>query len=152
MHPYVLGGIGRAVVEGPFEMIKIRKQVQKRWGIREVMNGFGATLLRNAFLFSSFVIYIDISRQFGGLSPFWTGGICANLAWLTIWPLDVVKSRIQSGNYDNKAIHQIFADAGKSRHLFSGLLPGLIRSFIANGSSMVVYTWVEKRLKEASFF
>ena len=31
----------------------------------------------------------------GGLGPFWTGAICANLAWLTIWPIDVVKSQVR---------------------------------------------------------
>lgn len=24
----------------------------------------------------------------GDISPFWTGAICSNLAWLTVWPLE----------------------------------------------------------------
>lgn len=75
------GGIGRGLVEGPFEYIKTRRQVQGQWKLREIMNGSGATIFRNSFLFSSFVIYIDLSNQLvpGGLGPFWTGAICSNL-------------------------------------------------------------------------
>ena len=39
------------------------------------MTGSGATIFRNAFLFGSFVTYMDLSKQIvpGGLSPFMTG-------------------------------------------------------------------------------
>ena len=160
---------------GPFEMVKVRRQVQTKWSITEVLKGSGTTLIRNSFLFSSFVVYMDISRQYVELSPFWLGmwnrdrrrdamllitncfltfnfdfwlaGICANLAWLTVWPLDVVKSRMQSGNYEGKSFWQVLRDAQRAGHLYRGLIPGLTRSFIANGTSMEVYSLVEKELK-----
>ena len=144
----VFGGIGRGMVEGPFEMVKVRRQVQTKWGIREVLKGSGTTLLRNAFLFSSFVVYMDVFKQFGlELSPFWLGGICANMAWMTIWPLDVVKSRMHSGKYEGKSMIHVLKDASKSGHLYRGLVPGLTRSFISNGTSMVVYKYVEAELQ-----
>lgn len=143
------GGIGRGLVEAPFEMVKVRRQIQSQWKFKEVMKGSGTTLFRNSFLFSSFVVYMDLSKQFGlNLSPFWMGGICANLAWLTIWPLDVVKSRMQSGKYEGKSMLHVLTDARQSGHLYRGLWSGLMRSFVANGSSMVVYSIVEKELKE----
>eukprot|EP00957_Ditylum_brightwellii_P004194 319281-Ditylum_brightwellii.AAC.1 len=95
------GGLGRGVVEGPFEMIKVRRQVIE------------------------------------DLSPFWRGGMCANMAWMTIWPLDVVKSRAQSGKFEGVGMVQLLKDAAKDGHLWRGVGPGLTRSFIANGSSMV---------------
>lgn len=66
------GGIGRGLVEGPFEYVKVRRQVDRPWRLRELYSGSGATVFRNSFLFSTFVIYIDISKQVvpGGLSPF----------------------------------------------------------------------------------
>lgn len=143
-----LGGIGRGMVEGPFEMVKVRRQVQTQWNFMEILKGSGTTLIRNSGLFMSFAIYMDISDQMGGLSPFWKGGICANLAWLTIWPLDVTKSRLQSGKFEGKGLYHVLSDIIKKGHLFQGLLPGLTRSFIANGSSMVVYTHVETALKK----
>ena len=85
----------------------------------------------------------------GGLSPFWTGAICSNLAWLTIWPIDVVKSQIQSGKlqYVNKSFTFLLYDNIKSGLLFRGIMPGLLRSFIANGCSMVVYNKVLLMIK-----
>jgi solute carrier family 25 carnitine/acylcarnitine transporter 20/29 len=136
-----LGGLGRGMVETPFEYLKTRRQVDKKWQFKELMSGSGPTLLRNSFLFSSFVIYMDLSKQIieGGLSPFWSGAICANLAWLTIWPLDVVKTQIQSGNYQG-SIWQLLKTNAREGTFFRGLLPGLTRSFISNGCSMVVYS------------
>jgi hypothetical protein len=90
---------------------------------------------------------MDICKHAGlDLSPFWLGGICSNLAWLTVWPLDVVKTRVQSGNYKGQGLLQILQDAARSGQLVSGLVPGLTRSFIANGSSMVVYNYVLSEL------
>ena len=89
------GGIGRGLVEGPFEMVKVRRQVVSGWQYNQLLNGFGATMFRNAFLFSSFVIYMDIFKQNieqkydMTVTPFIKAGTCATLAWLTIWPLDV---------------------------------------------------------------
>ena len=83
------------------------------------------------------------------MSPFWTGAICSNLAWLTIWPIDVVKSQIQSGRaeYRNKSALSLLYNNINSGILFRGILPGLLRSFIANGCSMVIYNKVLEIMK-----
>jgi len=135
------GGVGRGLVEAPFEFIKTRIQVQHEWSFKELLSGSAATMVRNSVLFSSFVIYLDFSKQLmgGSLGPFLTGAICSNLAWLTIWPLDVVKSQIQSGNFQNRSIPRLVVDNFRSGLIYRGLVPGLARSFIANGCSMVVY-------------
>jgi hypothetical protein len=146
------GGLGRGLVEAPFEFIKTRIQVQHAWSVKELLSGSLATMARNSFLFSSFVIYIDISKQLvtGGLSPFLTGAICSNLAWLTIWPLDVVKSQVQSGNFEGKSISRLLVDNMRNHSIYRGLLPGLARSFLANGCSMVVYEKVLTVLKNCT--
>lgn len=145
------GGVGRGLVEGPFEYVKTRRQVQGRWALREVFHGSGATMLRNSLLFSSFVIYMDAAARLvpGGLSPFWSGAICSNLAWLTVWPLDVAKSQIQSGLHAHKSIAALVLANMRSGAVYKGLLPGLARSFLANGCSMVVYREVLRLLAEA---
>lgn len=143
------GGIGRGLVEAPFEFVKTRIQVQHSWSFKELLSGSMTTMVRNSFLFSSFVIYLDFSKQLtgGSLGAFLTGALCSNLAWLTIWPLDVVKSQIQSGNYQSKSIPQLILDNVRSGNIYRGLVPGLSRSFIANGCSMVVYEKVLKFLQ-----
>lgn len=146
------GGIGRGLVETPFEMVKVRRQVVSGWKISELSHGFGATLFRNSLLFSSFVMYMDIFRQQTEnidmqVTPFIKAGTCANLAWLTVWPLDVVKTRRQSGKFDGKSLVWLLGDAIRKGEMYKGLSVGLARSFIANGASMEVYTLVERELK-----
>ena len=76
-HFIIVGGVSRGIVEGPFEYIKVRRQVEQPWRFTEIFNGSGATIFRNSFLFSGFVIYMDLLKQIvpGGLSPFWTGNL-----------------------------------------------------------------------------
>jgi hypothetical protein len=62
-------------------------------------------------------------------------------------PADVVKTQRQSGNYDDKkGLVQLFHENFQNGRFFRGLVPGLIRSSIANGSSMVVYEYVQSTL------
>jgi solute carrier family 25 carnitine/acylcarnitine transporter 20/29 len=137
-----VGGLGRGLVEGPADYIKTRRQVGQAWNLAGLLEaGLPITLLRNGFLFSSFAIYADWLKLLvpGGLGPFWTGAICANLAWLTIWPLDVVKSQMQSGNYKGVPFTTLLATIARNGTLFRGLLPGLVRSTVANGCAMVAF-------------
>lgn len=144
------GGIGRGLVEAPFEFMKVRRQVDREWRFKDIYKGSGITIFRNSFLFMFFMFYIDIGNQIvpGGLTPFMTGGICANLAWLTIWPLDVVKSQLQSGNFSQQSVSTLLKISFQNGTMYRGLLPGLTRSFIANGCSMVVLVETKKRLEE----
>ena len=152
-----IGGIGRGLVEAPFEFIKVRRVINSSWNFKEILNGSGITIFRNSFLFCFFSIYLDLIQQFSpninNLYPFFTGAICSNFAWLTIWPLDVIKSMKQSGKYSNNNNNKnsnlnLLSDLIKSGSLYRGLLPGLLRSTIANGCSMVVYKKVEFLLKD----
>jgi solute carrier family 25 carnitine/acylcarnitine transporter 20/29 len=144
----VCGGIGRGLIEGPFEYVKVRRQLMEPWKFREVFSGSGATIGRNSFLFSAFVVYLDISKQIipGGLSPFWQGAICANMAWFTIWPMDVVKTMLQSGHYVGKSVPWLLRETMRTGAMFRGLLPGLVRSTLANGSAMVAYNRIQSAL------
>lgn len=51
------------MVEGPFEMVKVRRQIVSAWSFKDMFQGFGTTVFRNSFLFSSFVMYMDILKQ-----------------------------------------------------------------------------------------
>jgi solute carrier family 25 carnitine/acylcarnitine transporter 20/29 len=151
------GGLSRGLVEIPTDFFKTRRQVEHSWNIREVLDGTGVTLARNTILYASFMFYIDSSKQLcrnghvpsllmtedrQNLSPFAKGAICANLAWLTVWPADVIKTQRQSGNYASKGTFQLLQENLQTGRLFRGLVPGLVRSTIANGSSMVMYEYV----------
>ncbi len=137
------GGLGRGLVEAPFEFVKVRQQIGEPWRWRDVYQGSSVTIFRNAFLFGFFVINLDIANHYlPALSSyaFVKGALCANLAWLAVWPIDVVKSRRQSGLFGNASAMTILRQVVASRALFAGVLPGLARSTIANGTGMYCMT------------
>ena len=146
----LVGGVGRGLVETPFEFIKVRRQVQAPWALKDVYNGAGPTIFRNSILFSAFVTYIDLTNfAFGGFPhAFMEGAVCASLAWLTIWPLDVVKSQIQSGLYKDKSYTTLLLDTFRKGLFFRGLAAGLMRSSIANGFSMMAFNGTKKLIQE----
>lgn len=141
-----VGGIARGVIEAPFDQVKVCRQVEHSWSVRTLFQGSGVTILRNTALFCSFSIYRDLLPNFvsGDISPFWMGAICSNLAWLTVWPLDVIKSQRQSGNYESRSSISLSREAAQTHHLYRGLLPGLGRSTVANGCAMVAYKKIEE--------
>lgn len=58
-----------------------------------------------------------------------------------------MKTQRQSGNYDDKkGLLSLFQENMRTGRLFRGVVPGLVRSSIANGSSMVVYEAVHTAL------
>ncbi|CAB9502716.1 Mitochondrial basic amino acids transporter [Seminavis robusta] len=156
----IAGGLGRGLVEIPTDFLKTRRQVEKSWTWTHLMDGTGITLARNTVLYTAFMVNIDLSKQAcqagyvptvlmnseqTGLTPFAKGAICANMAWLTVWPADVIKTQRQSGNYEKSTL-SLLRDNLRSGRLFRGIIPGLIRSSVANGSSMVVYEWTHTTL------
>jgi len=166
----IAGGLGRALVEIPTDFFKIRHQVQINSNQKltmdviqkQILDGSFVTMMRNTILFASFIVYVDLSKQAcgagvvprvlctaegDGLTSFAKGAICSNMAWLTCWPMDVVKTQRQSGNYgDGATAFRLLGNNWKSGRLFRGLFPGLLRSTIANGSSMVVYETVQSEM------
>jgi solute carrier family 25 (mitochondrial carnitine/acylcarnitine transporter), member 20/29 len=158
----IAGGLARGLVEVPTDYFKTRRQVERSWTLdKSILDGTAVTMFRNTILYASFMVYIDFSKlacQAGyvptmlmtedqqGLVPFAKGSICANLAWLTVWPADVIKTQRQSGNYVSQSTLQLLQQNIQSGRLFRGIVPGLVRSSISNGSSMVVYEFVHSSL------
>ena len=148
------GGVGRAVVEAPMDYIKTRQQMSLPWTFKQAFTGTSATFMRNIWLFAVFAYTVDLSKQLTkdgkGLSPFWTGAVCATTAWLAVWPLDVVKSRIQSGMHEKRSVFGHLVQAARSGALYRGLAPGLLRASIANGCAMYIYkrssAWAEEMM------
>jgi solute carrier family 25 carnitine/acylcarnitine transporter 20/29 len=145
-----VGGLGRGFVESPFEYAKVRRQVEHPWRLQDVYKGSSITIVRNSFLFLCFVTNIDLLKHFSPIKfgAFWTGAICSNLAWFCVWPLDVVKSRRQSGLYEGISTMKLLQDVIRDGALFKGLIPGLLRSTVANGTGMYMYHQVQKLLTD----
>ncbi|XP_023218089.1 mitochondrial ornithine transporter 1-like isoform X2 [Centruroides sculpturatus] len=155
----LMAGATRAIIECPLEYAKIKRQVGHTWTFRKIYTGFGITLTRNFGLLTSFFIFIDsgrrhFSEQFQRpiLGPFLVCGIAATMAWWTVWPLEYVKSQVQ-GNYgkDQSSIKRLRGIIFEKKGIFAlyrGILPGSLRSFIANGMSMIVMSFAQRKFTE----
>ena len=153
----MVAGLSRAILETPLDYWKIRRQVVKEWSFREI-TGLKVTVLRSCILLPAFFIYLDRThsyqdRLFGSnaLGSFMFTGSCATAAWWTVWPLEYMKSQVQAGYGDaNQSLLQrmrgVIREKGSFLALYRGLGPGSVRSFFANGLSMVSYKFVSEKV------
>lgn len=125
-----------------FDILKIKYQTNyDNINIKKIMlnseKGFIATLLRES---------VGCSLYFGSYNylkdknynPFLSGSTAGTVSWLFTYPIDVVKTRIQSGLVNN------WSDAIKKGNLFKGLPVCLTRSFIVNGFAFSAYDYLKK--------
>ena len=153
----VAAGLSRAVLETPLDYWKIRRQVLKQWSFREV-TGLKVTVMRSCILLTTFFIYLDKTQPFqdrifgrSALGSFTFTGFCATAAWWTVWPLEYMKSQVQAGYGDAdqtllQRMRGVIRERGSFLALYRGLGPGSVRSFFANGLSMVSYKFVSEKL------
>ena len=159
----VIGGVGastvRAIIETPLEYAKIRRQTQQNWQFRHVYQGFGVTWFRTVGLMTTYFILVDsIRRHYPHLfatpflGPFLTSGIAATLAWWIVWPLEYMKSQVQGSYGKDLPVLQrmkiVMKERGGFFGLYRGIVPGTIRSFIANGTSMIVMATAQRKVSE----
>ncbi|CAD5119835.1 DgyrCDS8418 [Dimorphilus gyrociliatus] len=155
----LLGSTARAIIETPLEYVKIRGQTQQGWKLRNIYTGFSVTWTRTLGLMTTYFILVDSGRRHFPehfsrpmLGPFLTSGIAASMAWLLVWPIEYMKAQVQ-GDYGKrqsswKRLKETFSSRGGFFGLYRGLLPGVMRSFISNGSSMVVMVAAHRKVSE----
>lgn len=159
----MVAGVSRGLVENPFEALKTQKQV---WGTSyldslrsgQIWRGLSATCGRNVILVTIFFVMSDKLSRLGELPllgdlrdhPFLRGSCITVCCWIAAWPLDVVKSQMQSMG-TSQVTHGSHAGVGglllqtwRGHMLYRGLLPGLVRACLANGSGMYAYQKVQQ--------
>ena len=158
----------RALIETPLELIKVRQQTGQRWllapgaaaaaraplrELRALYAGFGVTWARTLGLMGTFFVLVDSLERHAPqlvavplLGPFVKGGVCATIGWLVVWPCEVLKTQLQARApgvpEDAGALaraRHVLAQRGGVLGLYRGIGPGLLRSLVANGTSMVVF-------------
>lgn len=167
----VAAGTARTLVETPFELAKVRFQtgggVRAATGllslgqVAELYTGAAATWARGTVMLTSFFVFCDYSERAAPqlmarplLGGFLKGGVCATLAWAIAWPLEVAKNKVQGAEgalYKGRStlaiVRQVAATDGL-RGLYRGILPGALRSFVANGAGMAVYQFTQSLRKD----
>lgn len=182
-----IGGLATWVVSTPTELIKCRaqlssppasswsiaKQVFKAEGIRGLYFGGVVTALRDSigygFYFWSYELsskWVESNRQ--SSSP-WSqdaakvllcGGLAGVVTWASVFPLDVIKTRVQTQTYDVTRTPLLGSslpakkrlgamdiakgayNEGGMRVFFRGLTVCSIRAFFVNAVQWAVYEWV----------
>ena len=166
-------GAAQTVVTTPIEHLKIKAQMQKakpgtpeyksatklameivrsRQGIRGLFLGFNATLLRDVPSYGLYFLLYETTKT--GTedtleNTLLAGGLAGSCAWLSIYPVDVVKSRIQGAGMGTRGktflewCEQIGRESGV-RGFTSGMAACLTRAFFMNA---VIFQAYEMTLK-----
>jgi solute carrier family 25 carnitine/acylcarnitine transporter 20/29 len=139
------------------------RDIYRRFGLRGLYLGFNSTLLRevkaNAVYFYSYEYIMRFFAPEGegsGKAPimaaFLAGGLAGCNSWLLTYPVDYVKTLMQSQNLEKLrwksswdcAVQQYKAEG--YRTFFKGLGITLLRSFPVNGVAFFSYEFVMRRM------
>lgn len=147
----IIAGLVRAMIECPFEYIKVQGQIGSKWKLINIFQGFKLLLVRSSILMTTYFSSVDIFRRKTDVFKtnsglFIMNGFCSVLAWISIWPLEIVKNQIQSLNPNdfnkNYKIINILKENISKNGLLAGIsrgsIPGLVSVFIRSGSAMIV--------------
>ena len=161
-------GMAQSIISCPMELVKTRSQLQgtkvfqvtknilrQEGGFRALYRGFTLTTLRDcpafAVYFASYELLLDLLRHESGkddeLPSTWSlllsGGLAGAISWLAIYPLDVIKSRVQADQkYPNMRVclRDMIKNEGFSV-LMRGMSPTMLRAFPTNAATFAVVTW-----------
>ncbi|KAI0848824.1 solute carrier family 25 member 45 [Daldinia vernicosa] len=182
-----VGGLATWAVSTPTELIKCRaqlssppasswsiaKQVFKTEGIRGLYFGGVVTALRDSigygFYFWSYELsskWVESSRpsapnfSHDAAKVLLCGGLAGIVTWVSIFPLDVIKTRVQEQTLDTTKVPLLNSPLSTQRRLgaieiaraaykeegvrvfFRGLTVCSVRAFIVNAVQWAVYEWI----------
>lgn len=134
------------------------KKTFRSEGLFGIYRGLGCTILRDAPAFGVYFAgyeYLtekvtDSKGNVNTLSLLLVGGLAGVLSWIVIYPLDVVKSRLQVDGMDGGARkYKGLWDCVKKSYqaeglkvFAKGLNSTIIRAFPTNAATFAVFTWV----------
>lgn len=160
-----LAGFAQTALACPCELVKIRlqaktegkqslrrvvKNIYRSQGFRGFYRGYESTFFRDtpafgAYFLSYSLLMDKLERPLGSvMAAFVSGGAAGAVSWAVIYPMDIVKSKIQMSNFDVpvKSTPAMIADIYKSRGLsalYRGCGTTILRSFPVNAVLFPVY-------------
>lgn len=152
----------------PVELVKTRQQLAKfgdpmpqgAWsgaryilrtsGVKGLFRGLGITMVRDGPAFAIyFASYEAMTRgDQSVMRVFTAGGLAGMFSWVVLYPIDVVKSRLQGdvvGKYKGAwscFVQSIRTDGWKC--MGRGLSAVTLRAFISNGACFTAVAWTER--------
>nr|CDS32507.1 mitochondrial carnitine:acylcarnitine carrier [Hymenolepis microstoma] len=143
----------------------ITKHVLRTEGFRGLYRGFLPTLARETFglcvFFGSYEFFRDLmtpsgsdKEDLGHLATAVAGGLSGMAIWTSIFPFDVVKSRMQIGHLSPKSpsyhstnflkVLRLIYNTEGFRALYTGLAPTLLRTVPSCAALFVAVEWTRK--------
>lgn len=131
---------------GGFDVVR---QLYKEGGIRSVFRGSAATLARDgpgsaayfaAYEYTKKALTPADSKDLSLPAIMAAGGVAGIAMWISIFPIDTVKSRLQSAEGRptvGSVVREIYGRGGM-KAFFPGLTPALLRAVPANAATFVV--------------
>jgi len=162
-------GTTGSLVIGPTELIKVQLSVSrqmgsdrlrpsvlivkifKKEGLQGLTRGLGMTWLRDcpsvAVYFWTYEFLKALFTPAGGTLPFlgqlMAGGGAGCFSWLSTYPVDVIKTQVQTGKGNTilEAVKHVLATDGPFGFL-KGILPCLLRAFPVNATIFCIYEYL----------
>lgn len=136
---------------GPLQCLR---NIYNNEGYRGIFRGLGITLVREIPAFGSYFITYEYltrsneNRPASTIKMLLAGGLAGVVSWAIVYPVDVLKSRVQidgmkyPGQYANSfdCLRKSIKSEGYA-FLFRGITPTLLRAFPVNAACFVVVTW-----------
>lgn len=172
-----LVGVTASILETPVDLLKCKlqaapqyggvigvgKEIVARHGVLALWQGFGATTLRNMPCFSMYFGCNVASKEYFrrpdgtiSLPHQFVSGMAAGLGfWSFLYPLDVIKSRMQiqptekSKRTYSSVMHLVRSMLRDEGHkaFWRGYTPALIRSLVVNGSIFLAFEVAKEAMK-----
>lgn len=164
----LVSSTARTVIETPLELLKVRRQTGQGWlppsepgagvakSLRTLYTGLGVSWVRTVLSLGGFFVLVDHAERHHrelvnapGVGPFIKGGVCATLAWWLAWPAETLKNRTQSGfsAAAAAATPSPLSLVARVRGVYRGIGPGTMRSVVANGAAVTVFTLCQERMR-----
>lgn len=159
-----LASTARAIVECPIEYAKTNRQVSQQWYMNQLYTGFTAQWTRTSIVMVTYFIAMDnikrnhttmFNTNFGA---FLASAGSATFGFILAWPFELLKNQIQANTPIPSAVNPLHATTTERikyvvsqygiQGLYRGILPGVMRSFISNGTAMVVMKYANKKVSE----
>lgn len=140
------GGLSSVFIT-PFEVCKIKLQTDKTNKLKLFKNGFSNINLYRGYPLTVLLEGVSCGIYFSSyhylkennINSFLSGGIAGVISWTIIYPIDTIKTRIQS----NKKLK--YLDAIKKNCYFRGYQMCIIRGFLVNGISFFIYDLLKSK-------
>jgi solute carrier family 25 carnitine/acylcarnitine transporter 20/29 len=148
--------INEKLYKGPFDVLN---HLNKIGGFKTIFRGLIPTLYRESFgigvyfmtfeaLIQNTIKNFNIKRnQIESWKLCIFGGLAGYAMWITIYPFDIIKSKLQTdtlGNWKYKNSISVVKDLWKTqgwRGFFVGFTPTILRAAPANAATFVAFEW-----------